>query len=339
MLTDGKSLVAQLGWRLAAVLSVATLMQLGWLFYHFRGADALYGAGSLQFALFDFFVDTAWMIPLIGIVTFLVCAAGLRRRIAPLKELSARAASINPRDTYAPLPLEQVPTELRPLVASVNTGFERLIEAFDVQQRFAANAAHELRNPLAVLQAGLERLPESTDVGALRHEVRRTGRIVQQLLSLARLEGNGSVAVQRLELVPAVREIIEQMTPLASASRATLALEYDVDQLNVPATPEALEEILRNLVENALSHAPSGSEVTVTLTKDRSLTVADNGAGIPEIERAHVFERFWRGAWTKSPGSGLGLAIVQEACRRIGATASCQANPTGGSLFTITFAA
>src|SRR6516165_3581347 len=188
---DRNSLVTRLGWRLALVLTIGTVLQMAWLFVHFRGVET-YSTEGLLDELFDFFKDVAWTTPAIGIATFLVCAAGMRRHLAPLRLISEQASQIGPGRKHALLNVGEAPSEVQPLVASVNKGFERLVEAVKVQRRFTANAAHELRTPVAVVQAGLERLPQGEEVALLREESKRMGRIVGQLLSLARLEsGNG----------------------------------------------------------------------------------------------------------------------------------------------------
>jgi signal transduction histidine kinase len=224
---------------------------------------------------------------------------------------------------------------VQPLVVSVNTGFRRLVEAVEVQRRFTANAAHELRTPAAVVQAGLERLPTTDDVSVLRKETERMGRIVGQLLSLARLEGPNGSGVEHLDAAGVVRRAAEPLAHLASGQRVTLALDLECDPLMVLGTEEALTEITRNLVENAVGHAPAGSEVAIMLARNGTLSIVDHGPGIPEGDRGHLFERFWRGSWTSRPGSGLGLAIVAEACQRIGASVRCLSTPGGGATFEV----
>src|SRR5262245_2373780 len=167
---DRNPLVAQLGWRLGIVLSIGTLLQMAWLFVHFRGVETSLADAGLMCELLDFFKDVAWTTPVIGVATFIACAAGLRRHLQPLRQLSEQAAHITPGDRHTALPLDQAPSEVQPLVASVNTGFERLVEAVQVQRRFTANAAHELRTPAAVVQAGLERLSPGDEVLVLRRE-------------------------------------------------------------------------------------------------------------------------------------------------------------------------
>lgn len=334
---DRNSLVTRLGWRLALVLAIGTVLQMAWLFVHFRGVEN-YTAEGLLDELVDFFKDVAWTTPAIGIATFLVCAAGMRRHLAPLRQISEQASQIGPGRKHALLDVDRAPSEVQPLVASVNKGFERLVEAVQVQRRFTANAAHELRTPVAVVHAGLERLPRGEEVALLREESKRMGRIVGQLLSLARLERGNGHQLEVLDAASLVRRAAEPLAHLASAARVTLTFDVEYEPLMVQATEEAITEITRNLVENAVGHAPAGSEIEISLARDGTLRVTDHGPGIPEAHRAHLFERFWRGPWTLRPGSGLGLAIVAEACQRIGATVRCVGTSGNGATFEVRLA-
>jgi two-component system sensor histidine kinase TctE len=333
---DRNSLVTRLGWRLAIVLSMGALLQTAWLFAHFRGMES--AEDGLLWELLDFFKDVAWTTPVIGIATFMVCAAGMRQHLGSLRQLSEQAARIAPADRHTLLSVDQAPSEVQPLVTSVNKSFERLVEAVQVQRRFTANAAHELRTPVAVFRAGLERLPTTDDVVVLRTETERMGRIVGQLLSLARLEGHNGSELQHLDAAGVVRRAAEPLTHLASAGHVSLAFDVECEPVTVIATEEALTEITRNLVENAIGHAPVGSEVSITLARNGTLYIVDHGPGIPQPHREHLFERFWRGPSTSRPGSGLGLAIVAEACQRIGATVQCLTTSGGGATFEVRLA-
>src|SRR5215469_7111807 len=270
MMFDRNSLVTQLGWRLGIVLSIGTLLQMAWLFVHFRGAETGLAKAGVFCELFDFFKDVAWTTPVIGVVTFIACAAGMRRHLQPLRQLSKQAA------------------------------------------RTAPGNGHELRTPAAVVQAGLERFSPSNDVLVLRRETERMGRIVGQLLSLARLEGCNGVARAKLDAARIVRRAAEPLVDLASAAHVRLAFEVEQEPVQVLGTEEAITEIARNLVENAIGHAPANTEVTIGLSRRGLLSIADCGPGIPKDQRNRLFERFWRGSWTSRPGSGLGLAIVAE---------------------------
>src|SRR5262249_45363871 len=279
---DRNSLVTQLGWRLGLVLSIGTSLQMAWLFVHFRGVETGTVEEGLMYELFDFFKDVAWTTPLIGVATFIACTAGIRRHLEPLRQLSEQAAKIAPGHGHTPLPVNQAPSEVQPLVASVNKGFERLVEAVKVQRRFTANAAHELRTPVAVVQAGLERLNQDEDVVLLRKESERMGRIVGQLLSLARLEGGYAHELEVLDAASLVRRAVEPLAHLASTAHVTLTFDVECEPLMVRATDEAITEITRNLVENAIGHAPVGSDVAISLARDGTLSVTDRGPGIPE---------------------------------------------------------
>jgi len=335
---DRNSLVTQLGWRLGIVLSIGTLLQMAWLFVHFRGAETTNARVGIFCELFDFFKDVAWTTPAIGVVTFIACAAGMRRHLQPLRQLSKQAARTAPGNGHKALRIDQAPSEVQPLVASVNTGFERLVEAVEVQRRFTANAAHELRTPAAVVQAGLERLSPSNDVLVLRRETERMGRIVGQLLSLARLEGCIGAARAKLDAARIVRRAAEPLVDLASAAHVRLAFEVEQEPIQILGTEEAITEIARNLVENAIGHAPVNTEVTIGLSRRGLLSIVDRGPGIPKDQRNRLFERFWRGSWTSRPGSGLGLAIVAEACQSIEATVQCLDTRGGGARFDVQFA-
>src|SRR5262249_18287009 len=120
---DRNSLVTQLGWRLGLVLSIGTLLQMAWLFVHFRGVETGTVEEGLMYELFDFFRDVAWTTPVIGVATFIACAAGMRRHLEPLRQLSEQAAKIAPGHGHTPLAVNQAPSEVQPLVASVNEGF------------------------------------------------------------------------------------------------------------------------------------------------------------------------------------------------------------------------
>src|SRR5215510_5927361 len=116
------------------------------------------------------------------------------------------------------------------------------------------------------------------------------------------------------------------------------AFEVEQEPIHVLGTEEAITEIARNLVENAIGHAPANTEVTIGLSRRGLLSIADRGPGIPKDQRNRLFERFWRGSWTSRPGSGLGLAIVAEACQSIEATVQCLNTPGGGARFDVQFA-
>ncbi len=227
-------------------------------------------------------------------------------------------------DDLRPLPLVEVQHELGPLVRSLNHFTERLRRQFERQGQFIADAAHELRTPLAALKARLELGLRASDADTWRSTLEtaaqgtdRLTHLANQLLSMARVE-NGARAIaeggaQRLDLSQLARELGMAMAPLAHARGVALALEAD-DPVWLRGEPTLLNELLSNLVDNALAHTPAGGNVILRVSAPAVLEVEDDGPGIPLEERDRVFERFYRRN-QQGLGSGLGLAIVGEICR------------------------
>ncbi|WP_397451604.1 sensor histidine kinase [Pseudomonas sp. NA-150] len=252
------------------------------------------------------------------LVWFTVSAA-----LRPLERLRTAVEERQPDDLRA-LPLVEVQHELRPLVGALNHFTERLRVQFERQSQFIADAAHELRTPLAALKARVElglRDNEPahwrTTLEAAAQGTDRLTHLANQLLSLARIE-NGARAIaeggaQLLDLSQLARELGMAMAPLAHARGVALALEAS-EPVWLRGEPTLLNELLSNLVDNALAHTPSGGNVVLRVYAPGVLEVEDDGPGIPEAERERVFERFYR-RQQQGSGSGLGLAIVGEICR------------------------
>jgi signal transduction histidine kinase len=225
----------------------------------------------------------------------------------------------------SPLDLDAWPRDLHPLVRSINLLLERINRARRQERQFLDNAAHQLRTPLAAVKLQAQMIARETDPAerealtrALVEGVDRATNLTEQLLTLARLEAQlevGQGGDLRQEAVAAIADL----APLAARRGVGLSFEGEAD---APATdPTLLRLIAVNLIENAIHHAPPGSEVTVRLarTHERAyLEVTDQGPGIAPAERDKVVRRFYRGAENTAPGSGLGLAIVAEAARLLG---------------------
>ncbi|MPQ70342.1 MULTISPECIES: sensor histidine kinase [Pseudomonas] len=252
------------------------------------------------------------------LVGFAVSAA-----LRPLERLRAAVEERQP-DDLRPLPLVEVQHELWPLVRSLNHFTERLRRQFERQGQFIADAAHELRTPLAALKARLELGLRANEPAIWRETLETTAQgtdrlthLANQLLSLARIE-NGARAIaeggaQLLDLSQLARELGMAMAPLAHARGVALALEAD-EPVWLRGEPTLLNELLSNLVDNALAHTPSGGNVILRVGLPAVLEVEDDGPGIPLEERGRVFERFYR-RHQQGVGAGLGLAIVGEICR------------------------
>tara|TARA_R110000868_G_scaffold25848_5_gene100273 strand:- start:8841 stop:10202 length:1362 start_codon:yes stop_codon:yes gene_type:complete len=260
---------------------------------------------------------------------------------AALRPLDALRLSVAARTSEDLQPLSEVgmPRELRPLINALNQFNERLRNLFERQSQFIANASHELRTPLAALKARVElglRAQESKVWRSTLEEVAQNTdkltHLANQLLSLARIE-SGARAIaeggaQRLDLSQLARELGMALAPLAHARGIALALEAE-QPVWVSGEPTLLNELLCNLLDNALAHTPVGGNVILRVLPSAVLEVEDDGPGIPAEAHERVFARFYQHS-SKGTGAGLGLAIVGEICRAHQAQISLhQAQPQG----------
>lgn len=252
------------------------------------------------------------------------------RALAPLSTLRDEIGSRSHRD-LSPLPENDMPLEVRPLIHAMNELLQRLSEALASQQRFIADAAHQLRTPIAGLKTQTELALRQTPSGdaqatlkQLRSATEQTTRLVNQLLSLARAEPPiGRVRpTQTIDLVALAREAASDWVPRALARRIDLGFEEPGTPVCVDGDAFQLREMLNNVLDNAVRYTDSGGQVSVRVATDGSnavISVEDDGPGIPESERSRVFERFYRVLGTGVEGCGLGLAIVKEIAQQHGA--------------------
>lgn len=274
---------------------------------------------------------------------------GLTRGLLPLKRLQERIRSRRP-DDLSPIDLATVPEELAPMIAAFNDMMARLSANLDAQQRFIAAAAHQLKTPLTGLKTQIELALAEPGDGQWRDYLRRiaagvdrAAHLTNQLLRLARVEASQMRSQPRevVELSKLAREVLADFVPQAMARGIDLGFEGD-GQAKIQGVPLLLREMIANLVDNAIKYTPRGGAVTVRLMSSPTiaLEVADNGIGIPEGERAHIFERFYRVLGTGQEGSGLGLAIVREIADIHHVEIEVKDNPDGkGSCFRLSFPA
>jgi signal transduction histidine kinase len=206
----------------------------------------------------------------------------------------------------------ELPTEIAPMVAAFNQAMDRVEEGFEIQRRFTANAAHELRTPLTVISGALENLGSEADTRALRNDVERMTRLVNQLLQVARLDSGVLDRSELIDLKSCATNVVDYMAPLAIDRQRSLALTGTDSPVFIQGNQQAVEDALRNLIENAINHTPIDTEVKVNVSDDYVIEVSDQGPGIDKDLGAQIFERFSRAPSNRAPGTGLGLAIVME---------------------------
>ena len=285
----------------------------------------------------EFVFDIAWYVPPFVALALLLAAYSVRRSLLPLRTASAQAGAIGPGSIALRLPEDDVPSEALPLVTAVNRALDRLEQGFDVQRRFTANAAHELRTPLTIITARLETLEGDGQLTALREEVARMNRLVEQLLCVARLDSVVLDVSSRVDLRQLAEEVIGSMAHLALATGRTIALTGADHPVVITGNAAAIEDALRNLIENALAHTAPRTEVIVDVGSEGTLSVLDSGPGIALDDRPHIFDRFWRGKGVRRDGAGLGLAIVMEIVRAHGASLAVTDRSPSGARFDLRF--
>lgn len=261
-------------------------------------------------------------------VTLVLVWMAIRRGLKPVQRLREEICSRSPHD-LSPLPEAASPSELAPLTAALNTFFSRVGSVVHSQERFVANVAHQLRTPLAGINAQLGLLinaPEASQVkpkmAVLQNGIRQLIHSTNQLLTLARVDAMmiRRAHVTSIDLQVLIGEVISKFADRAIA--AGIELAADMHPAYVIADPGLLDDMLSNLVDNAVKYTPPGGVIVITAGMENEfpfLEVDDNGVGIPEAERDRVRTRFYRVPGAPGPGSGLGLAIVDEIARQCGA--------------------
>ena len=280
----------------------------------------------------------ALMAPLLMLVVWWVVSQSLAPVARVRTQVAARQA-----DDLSPVSEAGLPDEVRPLVQELNLLFERVRHAFDAQKHFVADAAHELRSPLAALKLQVQGLQRAGDdatrelaVQRLAAGIDRATRLVEQMLALARHEASmaGGARTEPVDLAEVARLAISDAVAAAQARRIDIGIAQ-ADAATVAGQLEPLRTLLRNLLDNAVKYTPEGGRVDVRIVRrdnGTDLVVEDNGPGLPAEERERVLDRFYRSGEPQAPGSGLGLAIVKSIATLHGANVTLSQSLTLGGL-------
>jgi two-component system, OmpR family, sensor kinase len=255
-------------------------------------------------------------LPLLAILLWVAVTRSLR----PLVRLAGEVEQREP-DSLAPLHAGTAPREVVPLIERLNRLFVRIDASLQKERRFTADAAHELRTPVAAIKAQAQVARASSNdeerIRALDNAILgcdRATHLIEQLLTLARIDTLGEETAESCPLRAIAAETIAAIAPAALNQDVRIELT-EGDEVTVRGNPVLLRILLRNLIDNAVRHTPPGSTVTISVGNEQgrgSLSVSDNGPGIPEQELARLTERFYRPLGTQASGSGLGLSIVKR---------------------------
>lgn len=323
------------GYRISGVRSVIQGGRERWLYMQFEG-DGI--RPYIPVIVNEIVQHVA--LPLIPLSALLLLfnIVAVRRVLTPLKRAEAEADALDPKHGLSRLSEAPAPREVNTLVRAVNRALNRLDESMAILRGFTANAAHELRTPLSIMQLSLDRLPPSEVRDELQADTQHMTRLVGQMLDLAQADALAVEPCVLVDLAEIGRDVVAAMAPKAFAANRDLRFEA-VGETGVLGHAEAIYRIYRNLIDNALAHAPGDTPIDVTAGPGPQLSVRDHGHGIADEDLPHIFERFWRKDRRTTDGAGLGLGIVQRLAQAHGGGITVENAPGGGALFRVTFAA
>ncbi len=283
--------------------------------------------------------EEIWWVVLgvVMVLTFALFATG--RALSSLKVLSNQAHQIGPTATNQRLQTDRVPTEIAPLIEDVNMAFDRLEQGYKAQRDFAANVAHEIRTPIAVLRSSIDRIDDPALKKTLSQDAKQLDRIFGQLIDLSRADAALQSGFEPVDLRDVAVEVATELAPVALRSGRRLSVIGDETVL-VHGNAGLLGIALANVVRNALQYSSESSEVEIELhSNPAGWRVLDRGPCVPDALKTALFERFNRGnqANAGSKGSGIGLAIAKSVAHSHNAAVSFQDRDGGGSIFSFTF--
>jgi len=325
---------ARLGWNIGDPPRPTARVQ--WIQTEIGALQVMTGPGAhapwFQTLGAGLFAALVFLVPILAIMflaTWLATPAVTRAAMAGLDDVIEEAERIDIERRGVRLPVATVPWEVRPLVDAVNTTLARLDEGHERHRRFLADAAHELRTPIAILTTRLGLLPPGPDRARLIEDVGRLATLAEQLLDLERLRRHVQETMAPVDLVMVARDVAADLAPMAIDAGYTLGVEAVIEQVEVMGDRPSLERALINLVQNAIQHGGRRGAILVRVEERGRIEVRDEGPGIAERDRAHVFEPFRR-LGGSATGAGLGLHLVSEVVSLHGGRIAALDGPSGG---------
>lgn len=271
---------------------------------------------------------------LMACATFIATPMVVKRAFAGLDTTADQARRIDFGQRGSRLSADHLPLEVAPLVTAVNDALTRLDDGYSRHQRFVADAAHELRTPIAILNTRLESLPAGPEKTRLLEDSARLATLAEQLLDIQRFDQCRN-PFGRVDLVAVARNVAADLAPLAIAAGYELSLDTAIDRIETLGDRAALERALTNLVQNAIQHGGRRGTITIHVGSAATIDVSDEGDGIPQDQRTRIFDPFYRLA-PLDRGAGLGLNMVREIARLHGGHVSVLDAPKGGACFRLT---
>ncbi|PWB78493.1 MAG: sensor histidine kinase [Methylocystaceae bacterium] len=256
------------------------------------------------------------------------------RGLAPLRDTARSLARIDMNSLDQRISSKGAPAEVAPFLDALNEALSRLDAGVEAQRRFIANAAHELRTPIAIMRAHADNPDEATFRRDVKRDIRRIQTLAEQLLVTARIFNSASAAREEIDLVATALAVVADYMPLVYESKRLMAFESAVRSVVVHAHRLAIESVVGNLINNAMRAEPEGGTVLVRVGPGAMVEVIDHGAGVPAADRETIFEPFWRGS-EATRGAGLGLAIAKELIDAHKGHIWVEDTPGGGATFKI----
>jgi two-component system, OmpR family, sensor kinase len=294
----------------------------------------------------SFAVRTLWPVIPVSFLLFIAAWSVVSASLYPLNRISKDIA-MRSGESLDPVDINGIPKEVQPLVQELNLLLNRMDQALQSQQRFIADAAHELRSPITALKLQVQTLARANDevsrsqgIGRLLGGIDRISRLVEQLLALARHEPlSQQIDLEEVSLNNCLEQAISDVLPLMASKDIELRQGKN-EQTSILGEAGSLRILIRNLLDNAARYIPEGGVIRTELEQEKDfvvLKIQDSGNGIPRSERGRVFDRFFRVPGTEQTGTGLGLAIVKAIVERHKGTVELDNADLGGLLVTVKF--